>query len=308
MTMLVTGATGALGRLVVDHLLDMVPAEEFAVSVRDPGKAADLVDRGIDVRKADFDDPASLDAAFAGVRGLLVISTDGPDDVRITQHANAVDAAVRAGVQQVTYTSVVDAQTSPLQLARTHRKTELRIRASGIPFTFLRNGLYHEHYAEALSQALTHGALISSTGTGRTASVSRDDLARAAATVLSEPGHDGAVYELTGPRAWSFDELAQLATVHTGKPLVHTNVSDEEFTTMLSRACLPGFVVDRLVDINANTRAGVLAEVRPDLERLIGRAPSGIEHAVARALPRGAPGGPSGEEGFGGPGGHHPAG
>lgn len=284
MTMLVTGATGTLGRLVVGHLLDVLPASELAVSVRDPGKAADLADRGIEVRKADFDDPASLDAAFAGVRRLLVISTDGPDDVRIPQHANAVDAAARAGVEHLAYTSVVDAATSPLRLARTHRETERRIRASGIPFTFLRNGMYHDHYAAQLTQALTHGALISSTGTGRTASASRDDLALAAATVLSSAGQDGAVYELTGPRAWSYDELAQLAAAHTGRALVHTSVTDEEFTTTLTRAGLPGFVVDRLVDLNATTRAGGLAEVRPDLEHLTGRAPSSIEHAVASAL------------------------
>lgn len=284
MTTLVTGATGALGRLVVGHLLDVVPAGDIAVSVRDPGKAADLADRGIEVRKADFDDPASLDAAFAGVRRLLVISTDGPDDVRIPQHANAVDAATRVGVEHLAYTSVVDAATSPLRLARTHRETERRIRASGIPFTFLRNGMYHEHYAAQLRQALTHGGLISSTGTGRTASASRDDLALAAATVLSSAGHDGAVYELTGPRAWSYDELARLATAHTGRPLVHTSVPDEEFTTILTKAGLPGFVVERVVDLNAHTWAGVLAEVRPDLERLTGRAPSSIEDAVASAL------------------------
>lgn len=284
MTILVTGATGGLGRLVMGHLLDVVPAGELAVSVRDPGKAADLADRGIDVRKADFDDPASLGAAFAGVHRLLVISTDGPDEIRIQQHANAVDAAAGAGVEYLAYTSVTDAQTSPLQLARTHRETERRIRATGIPFTFLRNGMYHEHYAYQLTQALEHGVLISSTGTGRIASVSRDDLALAAATVLGTSGHDNAVYELTGPRAWSFDELARLAAAHTGRPLVHTSVSDAEFTAMLTGAGLPEFVVDRLVDINANTRAGVLASVRPDLERLIGRVSTSIGSAVTRAL------------------------
>lgn len=285
MTILVTGATGALGRLVVGHLLDAVSPSELAVSVRDPGKAVDLAARGIDVRKADFDDPTSLDGAFTGVRRLLMISTDNLDDgARIRQHANAIDAAARAGVEHLAYTSVVDAQASPLRLAAAHRDTERLIHASGIAFTFLRNALYHEPFAGQLLQAVHHGALVTSAGTGRVATASRDDLAVAAATVLRTPGHEGAVYELTGPRAWSFDELAQVAATTTGRPLVHTSVSDDDLTAILTGAGLPDVVASMFVDVNVNIRAGVLAEVRPDLERLIGRTPTSIETAIAGAL------------------------
>lgn len=164
------------------------------------------------------------------MRTLLVISTGTlDDDVRIQPHANAVDAAVRAGVAYLTYTSVTDVQAIPLKLAAAHRESERLIRASGIEFTFLRNGLYHEGFASLLAPALQHGALVSWAGTGRVATASRD-VALAAATVLTTPGHEGAIYELTGPRAWSFDELAQIATAHAGRPLAHTSVSDDELT------------------------------------------------------------------------------
>ncbi|MGB9281558.1 MAG: SDR family oxidoreductase [Pseudonocardiaceae bacterium] len=285
MTILVTGATGALGRLVVSHLLEVVGPSEFAVSARDPGRATDLADAGVDVRKADFDDLASLDAAFADVRRLLVISTGSlDDDVRIQQHTNALDAAARAGVEHLAYTSVIDAQTSPLKLAAAHRETERLIRGSGIAFTFLRNGLYHEPFVGLLGQALRHGALVTSAGAGRIATASRDDLALAAATVLSTPGHEGAVYELTGPRAWSFDELAQIPAAHAGRPLVHTSVSDEALTAILTGAGLPAVAAGMFVDVNANIRAGLLAEVSQDLAGLIGRSRTSIETAVAAAL------------------------
>jgi NAD(P)H dehydrogenase (quinone) len=264
MTTLITGATGHLGSLILEHTLTRLPADRVAVSVRDPKKADGL---GVEVRSGDFDGP--LADTFAGVETLLLVSVDGPDEIRVQQHRNAVRAAADAGVRHIVYTSVSDADTSPLVLAKVHKATEEAIRATGIPFTFLRNGMYHENY---LSHA--PGPIVRATGDGRIASVSRDDLALAAAVVLSTPGHENAVYELTGPRAWSFDELAALAGT------TYEKVGAAERTSALMGFGLPDFLAELLTDIEVNISRGTLAEVRPDLEKLIGRAPTTIEDAL----------------------------
>ncbi|NUT46063.1 MAG: SDR family oxidoreductase [Saccharothrix sp.] len=267
MTTLITGATGHLGSLILKHTLTRLPADRLAVSVRDPRKAEGL---GVEVRPGDFDGP--LADTFAGVDTLLVVSVDGPDEIRLERHRKAVRAAADAGVRHIVYTSVTDADTSPLLLARVHKGTEEAIRATGIPFTFLRNGMYHENY-------LPHGPgpIVTAAGDGRIASASREDLAEAAAVVLSTPGHENAVYELTGPRAWSFDELAALAGT------THRAVDPEERASALAGFGLPAFVTELLTDIEVNIGRGALAEVRPDLEKLIGRSPTTIEDAVRAA-------------------------
>lgn len=279
MTTLITGATGHLGALTVDHLLRRVPASDLAVSVRDPAKAAALAARGVEVRRGDFDHPESLD--FVGVDRLLLISTDGPDEARIAKQANAVRVAQEAGVGHLVYSSVIDAPTSPLGLAAVHRATEELVRASGIPFTFLRNGMYHENYTLQLPGALERGVLVGSAGDGRNASASRDDLALAAAVVLTTDGHENTAYELTGPSAWTFAELADLASRKTGKPLAYRNVTDEEYVAGLTAAGFPAFVAEIFADIHAGIRTGVLAEVRPDLEKLIGRPATPVADAVS---------------------------
>ncbi|GAA3027240.1 SDR family oxidoreductase [Actinokineospora globicatena] len=282
MTILVTGATGQFGGLAVRHLLDRVPAAELAVSVRDASKAADLAERGVEVREGDFDAPETL--RFDGVDTLLLVSANGPDAIRLIGQNAAVDAAVRAGVGRIVYTSVTDATTSPLELAKVHAGTEERIKASGVPYTFLRNGMYHENYLGGLPQALERGTLVTATGEGRVASASRDDLALAAAIVVTTEGHDGAAYELTGTAAWSFDELAALAADLTGKPLAHVSVPGPELAANLAAVGLPGFLAELLADIQVNISRGALSEVRPDLGKLIGREPKSIADAVRSAL------------------------
>ncbi|WP_367132719.1 NAD(P)H-binding protein [Saccharothrix sp. HUAS TT1] len=264
MTTLITGATGHLGSLILKHALDRLPHEQVAVSVRDPKKAEGL---GVEVRPGDFDGP--LAGTFAGVETLLLVSVDGPDEIRVGRHLRAVEAAVAAGVRHIAYTSVSDADTSPLALAAVHKATEDAIRATGVPFTFLRNGMYHENY-------LPHGPgpITTAAGGGRIASASRDDLALAAAVVLSTPGHENAVYELTGPRAWSFDELAALAGTS------HVAVGAAERVAGLKGFGLPDFLAELLADVEVNIGRGALAEVRPDLEKLIGRPATTIEDAV----------------------------
>ncbi|MCS7479011.1 SDR family oxidoreductase [Umezawaea endophytica] len=282
MTTLITGATGKLGGLTTGHLLDRVPATEVAVSVRDPAKAAALAAKGVDVRRGDFDRPEELD--FTGVDRLLLISADGPDDVRITKQAAAVRAARDAGVGHIAYTSVVDAPTTPIGFARVHRATEEVIAASGIPYTFLRNAMYHENYTLPLAAAYERGALISAAGDGGNATASRDDLALAAAVVLSTDGHENTAYELTGPRAWTFAELAALASRATGKPLAHQEVRPVDYLAELRAGGVPDFLAELFVDHHAHIRDGVLSTVRPDLEELVGRPLTTIEQAVRVSL------------------------
>jgi NAD(P)H dehydrogenase (quinone) len=282
MTTLITGATGNLGALTVGHLLRLVPAAELAVSVRDPAKAAGLAERGVEVRRGDFGRPETLD--FAGVDQPLLVSVDGPDTLRATGQVNALRAAQDAGVRQIIYTSVVDAPTSPLAVAGVHRATEELIRATGIPFTFLRNAMYTENFIPGLLGALDQGVLVGATGAGRDATASRDDLALAAAVVLSTDGHENAVYELTGPTAWTFAELAELAARISGKPLAHQDVSTAELAAGLRAAGLPEFVVEAFTDMQAVVRSGALATVRPDLAKLIGRPPTSIEDAVRASV------------------------
>ncbi|MBP2340606.1 NAD(P)H dehydrogenase (quinone) [Saccharothrix coeruleofusca] len=270
MTTLITGATGHLGSLIVEHVLNRIPAAELAVSVRDPEKASALAARGVDVRHGDFTRPETLRTAFAGVDKLVLVSIDGPDEERVEAHRAAVAAAKEAGVSFIAYTSVTDADTSPLILAKVHKATEEAISATGIPHAFLRNGMYHENYTPALAQ----GALVHAAGDGRIASASRDDLAEAAAVVITSDGHDNATYELTGPTAWSFAELAELGGVE------HRAITPQERQAQLASFGLPEFLAELLADIEANIAKGVLSEVRPDLEKLLGRTPRSIQQAL----------------------------
>ncbi|SEQ21870.1 NAD(P)H dehydrogenase (quinone) [Lentzea xinjiangensis] len=245
MTILITGATGQLGGAVVRYVLDRTD-EQVIVSVRDPEKF-DL--DGVEVRQGDFDQPGTLD--FRGADKLLIVSAEAPDaDTRIKQHTNAVAKAVEHGVGHILYTSITDADTSTVGVAVVHKATEEAIRATGIPFTFLRNGMYHENYLGVLS-----GETVAvSTKDGRVASAARDDFALAAAVALTTEGHENQVYELTGSTTWSFPELA-------GDRF--RDVSDDD----LLAAGVPAIFVDFFKAI----REGVFAEVRPDLEKLIGR-------------------------------------
>ncbi len=245
MTILITGATGQLGNAVVRYVLDRTN-EQVVVSVRDPRK---FTLDGVEVRQGDFEQSETLD--FRGADKLLIVSGEAPDaQTRIQQHRNAVAKAVEHGVGHILYTSITDADTSTVGVAVVHKATEEAIRATGIPFTFLRNGMYHENYVGVLSG----DTVAVSTKDGRVASAARDDFALAAAVALTTDGHENQVYELTGSTTWSFPELA-------GDKF--RDVSDED----LIAAGVPALFVDFFKAI----REGVFAEVRPDLEKLIGR-------------------------------------
>ncbi|WP_063126103.1 NAD(P)H-binding protein [Nocardia fusca] len=282
----VTGATGQFGRLAVEALLRRgVPAAQLAVAVRDTTRAADLAARGVTVRVADYDRPETLVPAFTGADKLLFVSANGPDDLRLVQHAAVVDAAARAGVGLVAYTSIVAADTNPLSLARVHRDTEARLGASGLPTVLLRNGWYTENYTAGLADSVRRGTLAGAAGRGAIASATRADLAEAAAVVLTSPDDQaGKIYELTGDTAWTPADLAAEASAVSGKRVTYTDLPAAQYAEILSGAGLPGFLVELLVDADTRIAEGALATIAPDLAELLGRPLTSLHDAVAGSL------------------------
>ncbi|MGK5499221.1 NAD(P)H-binding protein [Streptomyces sp. URMC 125] len=281
----VTGATGQFGRLAVEKLLARgVPAAEIAAAVRTPERAADLAARGVEVREADYDRPETLAPAFAGADKLLFVSANGPDALRIAQHRAVVAAAREAGVGLVAYTSVVDADTNPLGLARVHRDTEAALAGAGLPTVLLRNGWYTENYTATLPDAVERGAIVGSAGEGRIASAARADYAEAAAAVLTRDDQAGRVYELTGDRAWTLAELAAAATAVSGREVVYTDLPAEQYARILTDAGLPDFLVELLVDSDTKVAQGALERVAGDLPALLGRPATPLSDSVAEAL------------------------
>ncbi|MDA0566837.1 SDR family oxidoreductase [Streptomonospora sp. S1-112] len=281
----VTGATGQLGRLVVDHLLRRgVPAGEVVAAVRAPERAAGLAARGVVVREADYDRPDTLAPAFAGADKLLFVSSSGPDDLRVPQHRAVVEAAQAAGAGLVAYTSIVNAGANPLSLARVHRATEKFLAASGLPTVLVRNNWYTENRTAGLAAAVEHGAIAGSAGAGRIASASRADFAEAAAVVLTSDVAAGAVYELTGDTAWSLPEFAAEVSAASGREVAYTDLPPERYADLLAGAGVPGFMVEALVDADVRTAEGALAHVTTDLSDLLGRPTTPLAETVAEAL------------------------
>jgi len=282
----VTGATGRLGRLVIGELAGRVPASQIIAAVRSPEKAADLAERGVQVRKADYDDPATLGPAFEGATKILLISGSEVGR-RVDQHNAVVDAAKAAGAGLLAYTSILHADTSPLGLAPEHKATEEYIRASGLPFVFLRNGWYHENYIPAARQGARSGIIPGSARDGRIASAARADFAAAAAAVLTGEGHRSAVYELTGDVAWSLPELAALVSELSGAPVEYQNLPVAEYAKILEANGLPAPVAAMFAQTDADIADGWLGATPGDLSRLIGRPTTPLRDTLAEALKNG---------------------
>lgn len=280
---IVTAATGQLGRLVIAELLKRVPAEQIVAAVRDPGKAADLADQGVLVRHADYNAPASLDAAFEGATKVLLISSNDLGN-RVPQHRNVIDAAARAKVALLAYTSVLRADTSTLALAPEHRATEQAIRAAGLPYTLLRNGWYVENYTGALGGALAHGALVGSAGEGRIAAAARADYAEAAAVVLTSAGAVEQVYELAGDTAFTLAELAAQVSRQAGKTIPYNDLPQQDYQALLLQLGLPAPLAGLLADSDAQAAKGALFDDGKALSRLIGRPTVSLAAAVQAAL------------------------
>lgn len=281
----VTGATGQYGPLVIESLLRRgVASDEITAAVRDPQKAAALAARGVQVRRADYDDPELLAEAFAGADKVLLVSSDGPTEVRIRHHRNAVTAAKQVGVGLLVYTSFVNATDSSLHLAAAHRETEGILSESGLASVVLRNGWYTENYTAQLPGAVERGAIFGTAGNGRIASAACADLAEAAATVLLGDGHTGKTYELTGEEAWSLPELAAETAKQSGKEVVYNDLSPEQYGALLTRVGLPDFMVDLLVDAEVQISKGALATTAEDLPVLLARPTTRLADRVAAAL------------------------
>lgn len=279
----VTGATGQLGRIVIDALLKKVPAAEIVAAVRTPAKAADLAALGVIVRQADYGQPETLEAAFAGVDKLLLISGSEVGQ-REAQHKAVIDAAKAAGVGFIAYTSLLHADTSPLGLGVEHRATEALLKASGIPFALLRNGWYTENYAASIPPALAHHAFIGAAGEGRIASAARQDYAEAAAEVITRDDQAGKVYELSGDDSYTLAQFAAEIAAQSGEKVDYVNLSQADFAAALKGAGLPEGLAEMLADSDAGAEKGGLFDDSRQLSKLIGRPTTSWQAVIRAAL------------------------
>jgi NAD(P)H dehydrogenase (quinone) len=281
----VTAATGELGQLVVKHLLEKVPASQIAVSVRNVEKASALAELGVEIRYSDFDDSASMEKAFAGASKLLLISTPQDESIsRIRKHVSAIEAAKKAGVKHIIYTSFAFADVDAFApLANVHLATEYSLRASEIPTTILRNTWYQELYVNpSLQTYIEDGIIINSAGDGKINTATRDDLALATAVVLAEEGHENQVYELASSQSWSYQDLAEILSKVSGKDVSYQAVSDAESLEGMINAGLPEGLAQFLVAIDSKMAAGTEGHTSTDLEKLIGKKPTSIQESITQ--------------------------
>lgn len=280
----ITGASGQLGRLVIEQLLKKVAASHIVAAVRSPEKAADLAALGVQVRKADYSQPDTLDGAFAGAEKVLLISSSEIGQ-RFVQHKAVIDAAKRAGVKLLGYTSVLRADTSLLGLAAEHHQTEIALAQSGVPAVVLRNGWYHENYTAGIAGDLAHGAHFGSAGEGRISSAARADYAAAAVAVLTaSDSQAGKTYELAGDSSYTLSEFAAEVARQAGKPVVYTDLPEAQYKAALLNAGLPEFVAELLANSDAAAAKGALFDDGHQLSALIGRATTPLSQSVAEAL------------------------
>jgi NAD(P)H dehydrogenase (quinone) len=279
----VTGATGKLGRHVIAGLLEKVQAAEIVAAVRNPQKAEDLSHLGVQVREADYSKPETVRSAFAGADRVLLISGNEVNG-RVPQHQAVIEAAKSAGAALLAYTSILRAETSTLMLATEHKATEENIRTSGLPFVFLRDGWYLENQTEQLGPALQNGAILGAAGEGQFASASRADYAAAAVAVLTGSGHENKIYELAGDTSYTLSELATEVSRQSGKPVAYHNLPPEDYKNTLVSFGLPAALAEVLVDAELGAARGELDSSSKNLCLLIGRPTTTLAEAVTAAL------------------------
>ncbi|WP_394578608.1 SDR family oxidoreductase [Cytobacillus firmus] len=283
MRLLVTGATGKLGSKIVDALLKTVPANQLAVSVRNPEKAEGIKTRGVEVRQGDFDRPETLDTAFKGIDRLLIISADGDNETRIRQHTNAVAASERAGVKFIVYTSIADARESKNMLAPTHKATEEAILKTGIPYSFLRNNWYLENESSSIQGVLAGAPWVTSAGTGKVGWALQQDYAEAAAAVLAGNGHENTIYELSG-KLFTQEEFASALGAVLGKEVPVHQVDDTSYAEAIKGAGVPEFLIPFLVGIQKDIREGTLEIESSDFEKLLGRPAAPLSEGLSQIV------------------------
>lgn len=280
MKIAVTGATGHLGRLIVKKLKDKMPADNIIAVVRSPEKAADL---GVEVREADYHKPEQLDRALQGIDTLMLISGSEVGK-RAEQHKNVIDAAKKAGIKWIVYTSLLHADTSEISLAEEHRFTEKALKESGIPYTLLRNGWYTENYTNSIGGALAGGAFIGSAGEGKISSATRADYADAAVAVLTGQGQQGKVYELAGDEAYTLKELAAEISRQSGKDIPYKNLPEADYAAALTGFGLPEGIAKAIANWDVAVSRDAVYDDSRQLSALIGRPTTSLSDAVAEAL------------------------
>lgn len=279
----ITGASGALGRLIIDELLRTTPADQIVAAVRSPEKAADLAARGVHVRQADYDRPETLTAALAGARKVLLISGNEIGR-RVGQHRAVIDAAGAAGVDLLAYTSLLHADTTTIALAPDHVATEEYLLASGLTYCLLRHGWYSENYLMSARMGVQTGTIVGAATTGRVASAARIDYAAAAATVLTDDRSTSATYELSGDTAWTMPEFAALVAELSGKDVTYQPLSVAGYTQALMEAGLPEPVASIFARNDVSLDEGWLSDTSGALAKLIGRPTTPLRTTLTEAL------------------------
>jgi NAD(P)H dehydrogenase (quinone) len=278
-----TGASGQLGRLVIEQLLQNISTDQVLALVRDPSKVADLSARGVQVRTADYNQPETLATALEGVDKLLLISSSELGQ-RVAQHRNVIEAAKQAKVSLLAYTSILHADDSPLALATEHRQTEVLIESSGLTSVVLRNGWYTENYTAGITAALQHGVILGSAGEGRIASAARADYAAAASAVLLGKHEKSSVYELAGDSAYTLAELAAEVSRQSGKDITYQNLPQDDYRAALISFGFPEPFADLLADSDVGASKGGLFDDSHQLSQLIGRATTPLATLVRAAI------------------------
>ncbi|WP_030986070.1 SDR family oxidoreductase [Streptomyces sp. NRRL S-1813] len=283
MRIVVTGATGALGRLVIEELLKRTAPDEIVAVARDRARAAGLAARGIGVEVADYSRPETLQGVFASGDRVLFISGNEAGQ-RLTQHRAVIDAAREAGVALLAYTSVLGGPSATFSIAEEHVATEQALLASGVPYCLLRNGWYHENYTGALASTLRTGAVVGSAGQGRVATAARRDYAEAAAVVLTGSGHENTVYELSGDTAWTMAEYAAEVSRQTGRKIPYRDLPQERYVALMVEAGVPALGAQMVADADAGIARGELATTPGELSGLLGRPTTPLAEAITEAL------------------------
>ncbi len=276
----VTGATGQLGRLVVEKLKEKGLSSSVVALVRNTEKAAEL---GVEAREFDYNDPAKLVDALRGIEKLILISGNELGK-RAEQHANVIEAAKKAGVKWVVYTSLLHADTSSLSLAPEHYATEKALQASGLTYTILRNGWYTENYTGSVGGAVGAGAFIGSAGEGKISSAVRADFAAAAVAVITGEGHQNKTYELAGDESYTLAELAAEISKQTGKAIPYNNLPETEYAKILKSFGLPEMFADAIASWDTGASKGDLFNESHQLSKLIGRPTTPLAETVKAAL------------------------
>ncbi len=283
---LVTGAGGQLGRLVIDSLLSKVRPEQIVAAVRKPDPESGFSSKGVTTRVADYRQPETLQPALEGVDRVLLVSSNDLKG-RVAQHRNVIEAARRAGVTLFAYTSILRADTSPLRLADDHRETEKLLSQSGLPSVFLRNGWYTENHTGSLAPALAHGAILGSSGEGRFSTAARADYAEAAAVALTsdrDADTPNRIYELAGDGSYSMPEFTAEVARASGKPVAYQNLGEAEYASALAGFGLPAELAEVLADSDAKAANGHLFDDGRQLSRLIGRPTTPWDSTVEAAI------------------------